>query len=121
MFRSGDGLRRSLALLDDLWAQVTDHASGGAGRKGAVGNGAGGREAGREALRARETVALVAAGRWVLNSAIVRQESRGMHHRVDAPDQDPRFRATVSTWGLDTVLTKVEPVSERQVVETVAP
>jgi succinate dehydrogenase/fumarate reductase flavoprotein subunit len=120
MFRSGDGLLRSLALLDDLWAQVTDHASGAAGRKGAVGSSAGGREAGREALRARETVALVAAGRWVLNSAIIRQESRGMHHRVDAPDQDPRFRATVSTWGLDTVLTAVEPVAERQVAEPVA-
>jgi succinate dehydrogenase/fumarate reductase flavoprotein subunit len=120
MFRSGDGLRRSLALLNDLWAQVTDHASGGAVRTGAVGNGAGGRDAGRAALRARETVALVAAGRWVLNSAIVRQESRGMHHRVDAPDQDPRFRATVSTWGLDTVLTAVEPAAERQVAEPVA-
>jgi len=120
MFRSGDGLRRSLALLDDLWAQVTDHASGGAVRKGVVGNGAEGRDAGRAALRARETVALVAAGRWVLNSAIVRQESRGMHHRVDAPDQDPRFRATVSTWGLDTVLTAVEPAAERQVAEPVA-
>jgi aspartate oxidase len=56
----------------------------------------------------------------VLNSAIVRQESRGMHHRVDAPDQDPRFRATVSTWGLDTVLTAVEPAAERQVAEPVA-
>jgi succinate dehydrogenase/fumarate reductase flavoprotein subunit len=120
MFRSGDGLRRSLALLDDLWAQVTDHASGGTGRKGAVGNGAGGRDAGRAALRARETVALVAAGRWVLNSAIVRQESRGMHHRVDVPDQDPRFRATVSTWGLDTVLTAVEPAAERQLAQPAA-
>jgi aspartate oxidase len=65
-------------------------------------------------------VALLAAGRWVLNSAIVRQESRGMHQRVDAPHQDPRFRATVSTWGLDTVLTAVEPAVERQVAEPVA-
>jgi succinate dehydrogenase/fumarate reductase flavoprotein subunit len=113
MFRSGEGLRRSLALLDDLWTQVTAYAGGD------VGNGADGRDTGREALRARETVALVAAGRWVLNSAIVRQESRGMHHRVDAPDRDPRFRATVSTWGLDTVLTAVEP-AERRAAEPVA-
>jgi succinate dehydrogenase/fumarate reductase flavoprotein subunit len=120
MFRTGQGLRRSLALLDDLWAQVTAHASGGAGRNGTVGQGADGKDAGRRALRARETAALVAAGRWVLNSAIVRQESRGMHHRVDAPDQDPQFRATVSSWGLDTVLTAVEPAAARQVAEPVA-
>ncbi|MGD0700947.1 MAG: FAD-binding protein [Trebonia sp.] len=119
MFRSGEGLRRSLVLLDDLWAQVTAHGGGGPGRKGAVGQGAGGKGAGREALRARETVALVAAGRWVLNSAIARQESRGMHQRVDAPDRDPRFRATVSSWGLDTVLTTVEP-AERRAAERVA-
>jgi succinate dehydrogenase/fumarate reductase flavoprotein subunit len=119
MFRSDEGLRRSLALLDDLWAQVTAHASGGTGGKGV-----GGKGAGREALRARETMALVAAGRWVLNSAIARQESRGMHQRVDAPDRDPRFRATVSAWGLDTVLTAVEPAAEptadRRAVERVA-
>jgi succinate dehydrogenase/fumarate reductase flavoprotein subunit len=105
MFRTGDGLRRSLALLDDLWTQVTAHASGGGGR---------------DALRARETVALVAAGRWVLNSAIARQESRGMHQRVDAPDRDPRFTVTVSTQGLDTVLTTVEPARERRAAERVA-
>jgi succinate dehydrogenase/fumarate reductase flavoprotein subunit len=114
MFRTGEGLRRSLALLDDLWAPVTAHAARQAG------NGGGDRVAGRDALRARETVALIAAGRWVLNSAIVRQESRGMHQRVDAPDRDPRFRATVTAWGLDTVLTAVEPLAQRPVAEPVA-
>jgi succinate dehydrogenase/fumarate reductase flavoprotein subunit len=114
MFRTAEGLRRSLALLDDLWTQVTAHAGHYAG------NGAGDRGAGRDALRARETVALVAAGRWVLNSAIVRQESRGMHQRVDAPDRDPGFRATVTSWGLDTVLTEVEPLAQRQGAERVA-
>ena len=113
MFRSGEGLRRSLALLDDLWAQVTAHAGGGVGRKDAAGEGAGHNSAGRAVLRARETEALVAAGRWVLNSAIARQESRGMHQRVDAPDRDPRFRATVSIGGLQTVLTTVEPAEHR--------
>jgi len=97
MFRSGEGLRRSLALLDDLWTQVRPAGDGGVGR---------------DALRARETAALVAAGRWVLNSAIVRQESRGMHQRADAPARDPEFTATVRAWGLDTVLTAVEPKTE---------
>jgi len=115
MFRSGEGLRRSLALLDDLWTQVRPPDDGGAG----VGAGAGGsrEEAGRDALRARETAALVAAGRWVLNSAIVRQESRGMHQRSDTPARDPQFTATVRAWGLDTVLTAVEPKTERQARE----
>ena len=117
MFRTGEGLRRSLTLLDDLWTQVSSRA--GAVGKDADGNGTAGNDTARNALRARETVALVAAGRWVLNSAIVRQESRGMHQRVDAPDRDPRFRATVSTWGLDTVLTEVEP-AQRRAVEPVA-
>jgi succinate dehydrogenase/fumarate reductase flavoprotein subunit len=113
MFRSGEGLRRSLALLEDLWTQLPDHVS--AGREGA------GREvAARDVLRARETAALLAAGRWVLSSAIARQESRGMHERIDAPDRDPAFTATVRSWGLDTALTSVEPAEERQAAKAVA-
>jgi succinate dehydrogenase/fumarate reductase flavoprotein subunit len=104
MFRSGDGLRRSLALLDDLWTRVRAPGDGGADREAA----------GRDALRARETQALVAAGRWVLNSAIVRRESRGMHQRADTPARDPGFTATVRAWGLDTVLTAVEPKTGRE-------
>jgi len=111
MFRSGDGLRRSLALLDDLWTQARAPGDGSAGRD----------DAGRAALRARETAALVAAGRWVLNSAIVRQESRGMHQRADTPARDPEFTATVRAWGLDTVLTAVEPKIERQARELTSP
>jgi succinate dehydrogenase/fumarate reductase flavoprotein subunit len=110
MFRSGEGLRRSLALLDDLWTQLPDHAGLHAGREGA----------GRNVLRARETAALVAAGRWVLSSAIARQESRGMHERIDAPDRDPAFTATVRSWGLDAALTSVEPAGERQAAKAVA-
>jgi succinate dehydrogenase/fumarate reductase flavoprotein subunit len=110
MFRSGEGLRRSLALLDDLWTQLPDHAGLRAGREGA----------GRDVLRARETAALVAAGRWVLSSAIARQESRGMHERIDAPDRDPAFTATVRSWGLDAALTSVEPAGERQAAKAVA-
>jgi succinate dehydrogenase/fumarate reductase flavoprotein subunit len=104
MFRSGEGLSRSLGLLDDLWTQLAARPRGGSGPQ----------NVGRDALRARETEALVAAGRWVLSSAIARRESRGMHERLDAPDLDPSFTATVSTEGLDSVLTTVEPATERQ-------
>jgi succinate dehydrogenase/fumarate reductase flavoprotein subunit len=114
MFRSGEGLRRSLALLNDLWTQLPYHAGLRAGLR------AGREGAGRDVLRARETAALVAAGRWVLSSAIARQESRGMHERIDAPDRDPAFTATVRSWGLDAALTSVEPAGERQAAKAVA-
>src|ERR1700678_3084192 len=70
MFRSGEGLRRSLALLDDLWTQVRTPGDGGGGV--GVGVGVGREDAGRAPRRPREPAALVAAGRWVLHSAIVR-------------------------------------------------
>jgi len=117
LFRTDDGLRRSLALLDDLWIQTAAHASGTPSRNGTPNEGDDGKSVARAALRARETAALIAAGRWVLNSAIARQETRGMHQRADAPDRDPRLRATVSTRGLDTVLTTVEPMREDRAAE----
>ncbi len=98
LFRSGPGLARSLAALEDLWAQVTDYAPGGADRDG---------------LRSREAAALVAAGRWVLSAAIVRRESRGMHQRTDAPHRDPRFTATITVGGLDTVSAALAPARQR--------
>lgn len=102
MLRTGEGMRRSLAVLEDLWTQLAGHATGAADRDG---------------LRTREAAALVAAGRWVLNSAIARQESRGMHHRTDAPDRDPRFTRRITTSGLDTVLTTLAPAGEHQAGE----
>jgi succinate dehydrogenase/fumarate reductase flavoprotein subunit len=105
MLRTGDGMRRSLAVLDELWIQLAGHATGAADRDG---------------LRAREAAALVAAGRWVLNSAIAREESRGMHHRTDAPDRDPWFTRRITTSGRTTVLTTLAPVTEHQAAEPLA-
>ena len=99
MFRTGDGMRGSLALLDDLWTQLAGHLAGTANRDG---------------LRARETTALVAAGRWVLNSAITRTESRGLHYRTDAPGRDPWFTRRVITSGLDAVLTALAPTGDER-------
>jgi succinate dehydrogenase/fumarate reductase flavoprotein subunit len=90
LFRNGPGLRRSLGVLDELWSQLTVHAGGAVDRDG---------------LRAREAAALVATGRWCLAAAIAREESRGMHQRVDAPRSDPRFAGTIEVGGLDTVWT----------------
>ena len=99
MLRTGKGMRRSLVVLDDLWTRLADHATG---------------TADRHALRTREAAALVAAGRWVLNSAIAREESRGMHHRTDAPDRDPWFTRRVTTSGLNRVLTTLASPGEHQ-------
>jgi succinate dehydrogenase/fumarate reductase flavoprotein subunit len=97
MFRTAAGLTRSRAVLDDLWARLAGDAPARA-------------DTGREWLRAREAAALVAAGRWVLNSALTRQETRGMHHRTDAPDRDPALTRAVHASGLDTVRTEIVPL-----------
>jgi succinate dehydrogenase/fumarate reductase flavoprotein subunit len=75
MFRTEIGLRTSESILDDLWQRVHD-------RPGA---------ADRNAVRARESAALVAMGRWVKASARQRRETRGMHWRTDHPAQDPQW------------------------------
>jgi succinate dehydrogenase/fumarate reductase flavoprotein subunit len=100
LFRSGAGLTRSRELLDGLWEQVTSHPD--LARPD------------RDGLRAHEAAALVAAGRWVLNAALARPESRGMHRRTDAPDRDPRYTATVETGGLDEVWTTLTPIRQRE-------
>jgi succinate dehydrogenase/fumarate reductase flavoprotein subunit len=58
IFRWETGLRTSLSILDDLWRTVRDHATG----------------TDRDAVKARETAALVAVGRWVKESALRRRK-----------------------------------------------
>jgi succinate dehydrogenase/fumarate reductase flavoprotein subunit len=88
LFRSETGLRRSLAVLESLWDELAERASG---------------EFDRDGLRTREAAALVATGRWCVSSAIRRAESRGMHQRTDAPCTDPGFTGTIEVGGLDSV------------------
>jgi succinate dehydrogenase/fumarate reductase flavoprotein subunit len=85
MFRTEAGLATSLSRLDDLWRSVSDRPRG----------------TGRDAVRERESAALVALGRWVKESALRRRETRGMHWRTDHPAQDPGWarRITVGTAG----------------------
>ena len=93
LFRSGDGLGRSLATLDSLWSEVRDHAGG----------------QGLQKVRARETAALVAAGRWCCAAALARNESRGMHQRIDAPQLDSRLTGRLRLRGIDQILIQMEP------------
>lgn len=87
MFRTRQGLLRSADLLEDAWRQISDHLTG----------------SGRQALRARETAALVAMGRWVKAAALHRTESRGMHWRTDHPRTDPAQTRRITVGGLDRV------------------
>jgi succinate dehydrogenase/fumarate reductase flavoprotein subunit len=92
LFRTGAALRRSIAILDELWSEVRDHF--------------GSEEIG--GIKARETAALVACARWCYGAASARNESRGMHLRTDAGGEDARFSARLLVGGLDRVWTRLE-------------
>jgi succinate dehydrogenase/fumarate reductase flavoprotein subunit len=88
LFRSGAALTRSLAALDQVWAEVADHADP---REG-------------DPLRTREAAGLVATARWCGVAALTRNESRGLHQRTDAPGTDPRLARRLRLRGIDRVL-----------------
>ena len=87
LFRSGDRLRESLETLDSAWLHAREHLGG----------------EGRARVRAREAAAMLACARWSYCSALVRQESRGLHIRSDAPAQDPQQVHSLASAGLDAV------------------
>ncbi|VIO70849.1 L-aspartate oxidase [Bradyrhizobium ivorense] len=100
-FRDATRLHGALARLDTAWLDVSDADAAGA----------------TDILRARESAAMLATARWMYRSALVRQESRGMHRRDDFPDQDDRQRHYVTTGGLDDVWTSVRPHAEASFAE----
>jgi len=86
-FRTGRTLERSLAQLDAAWSTLRspDGLSG------------------MDALRTREAAAMTATARWSYTAALHRNESRGIHRRLDVPAIDPAFARTISVSGLDVV------------------
>jgi succinate dehydrogenase/fumarate reductase flavoprotein subunit len=92
-FREAGRLGASLDRLDSLWRTVSDADAA----------------SGADVLRARESAAMPATARWMYRSAVVRQESRGMHRREDFPNQDDRFRHYITAGGLDEVWTSSRP------------
>lgn len=93
LFRTADGLRNALGMLDSLW----DNEIAALGDAHNYGH------------RPRELAAMVAHGRWMYASALARTESRGMHRRDDATHTDPAQQRRLLTGGLDTVWTAPEP------------
>ncbi|MGB3928538.1 MAG: succinate dehydrogenase/fumarate reductase flavoprotein subunit, partial [Sphingobium sp.] len=56
----------------------------------------------------RETAAMTATARWCTAAALARNESRGIHVRVDAPALDTAGGARLLTGGLDRIWTRPE-------------
>jgi succinate dehydrogenase/fumarate reductase flavoprotein subunit len=100
-FREAGRLTASLARLDTLWHDAT--------KAGAV--------SGIDAVRARESAAMLATARWMYRSALARKETRGMHRRDDFPEQDPSQRHYITTGGLDEVWTATRPHAEASLAE----
>lgn len=94
--RRGPVMARAATTLDALWRDAAATL---------------GANTARDAVRARETAAMIATGRWAYASALARTESRGMHVRDDFPHRDPAQRLRVLTGGLDSVWTHRAPVA----------
>jgi succinate dehydrogenase/fumarate reductase flavoprotein subunit len=86
-FRTGAGLRESLAVLDPLWEEVVDGLG----------------PADRPGTHSRQAAAMVAHARWMYRAALARPESRAMHQRDDHPDTDPGQTRRLRVIGLDDV------------------
>ncbi len=98
LFRTATGLDESLERLNRLWKEIrhsqpTDNS---------------------QILRSREAAAMVATARWMYNSGLQRQETRGMHKRVDYPQQDPNQHYRLLSGGLDTVWVRPEKAVARR-------
>lgn len=94
IFRHGLQLAASFAAIEAAWQELRDHAAPGA-----------------DSLRLRETAALLATARWSLASARARQESRGLHRRVDAPQTTPALAHRLLVSGFDVVRIRADAAS----------
>ena len=85
--RTAAGLTPALATLDDTWRRLRASLAA----------------PGADAVRARQVAAMTAHARWMYRSALARTETRGMHKRLDHPDQDPAQHHRLLSGGLDEV------------------
>jgi succinate dehydrogenase/fumarate reductase flavoprotein subunit len=95
--RHANKLAPALEVLHRTWSQVRDSLTG----------------TGEDLFRAREAAAMTAHGRWMFHAALRRTETRGMHKRLDYPQQDPAQQFRLLTGGLDDIWTRPEADSPR--------
>lgn len=86
-FRTGRRLSQSGDRLDAAWRAARSHLGG----------------SGPAAAPAREAAAMIATARWITASALARNESRGMHRRLDAVGMSSTFQHRFLCGGLDDV------------------
>jgi succinate dehydrogenase/fumarate reductase flavoprotein subunit len=97
MFRSEEGILRSLGKLEALWKYVQGKPL---------------QDTAQHLIRSREAVGVLAAARWAYFAGLERKETRGMHKRTDYPATDPNQRHYLAVGGLDTLWTRPEAVPE---------
>ncbi len=101
LFRTATGLSASLDRLNDLWQEIRNSQT----------------PADIQIVRSREAAAMVATARWMYNSGLQRQETRGMHKREDYPQQDPNQQYRILSGRLDKIWVKPESaVAKRELV-----
>nr|WP_155745379.1 FAD-binding protein [Scytonema sp. UIC 10036] len=101
LFRTASGLSASLEKLDHLWQEIRNSQI----------------PTDNQVIRIREAAAMVATARWMYNSGLQRQETRGMHKRMDYPQQDPKQQYRLLSGGLDKIWVKPEPaVASKELV-----
>jgi len=94
-FRTAERLRESLGVLDQTWQAVNTDLRWDA----------------EDVVHAREAAGLTAVARWMYTSALAREESRGMHKRLDAGKPDAAQRRRLFVGGLDELWTAPDPVA----------
>jgi succinate dehydrogenase/fumarate reductase flavoprotein subunit len=105
LWRSGAKLAGSLARLDTLWTDLAAHAHA----------------TGLDQVGIREVAAMTATARWCSAAALAREESRGMHMRIDLPDIAPEQEHRLLVSGLDLLWTRPDrPVRAAAPVEEAA-
>jgi succinate dehydrogenase/fumarate reductase flavoprotein subunit len=101
-WRTGPGMTASLGRFESAWHDAIPGL-------GWVAQ-ASAKDTARDRLHTREAVSLLAAGRWIYASALLRTESRGLHRRTDFPGYSPEFEGQhVLSGGLDEVWARKVP------------
>jgi succinate dehydrogenase/fumarate reductase flavoprotein subunit len=91
-WRRRAGLLAAETRLDTVWRELARHR----------------RAEGLDQVASRETAALVATARWSTRAALTRNETRGLHVRVDAPDLMADGARRLLVGGLDSLWARFE-------------